>query len=341
MKRALLLSLPLLLAACPSPAKKDPTTAGAGAVDPLDRVRYALKGMRAYRARLVSTMNPSVMVKARGELPTDKVKVEVVSELAVALPDRMNQKVLLKNPEGEMRVHLIFTGEKVWAGTTLKLPGKAVQGSPRRHAVSFEQKTLASQGRPFDVGYTMRGHGLDDGEDLVGTVLAYLERYRFKGRGKPAKVGEEPCLLFTGELDREAAVTLIFSRPRTLGGMVMAQRARDEVDLPLVPGGGLVGMAADVIKGTAVIRLWVSTRDHLPRRWTLGDGEDDLIDVRVEQLESAAKHGPDTFTVTADQLKQSADITAHARTQLKQAEDASEDEATVRRLKETLEELLK
>jgi len=326
--RVALLILCLLLTGCPSPAKRKP-----GAVDPLDQVRNALEEMRSYRASLVSVMDPSALLsEEKAKAATGEARMTVTSELAVALPDRMNQKVSLKNPEGEMQIHMVFTGKKVRAVTSMK---------KREQAVLFDQKSLARDGHPFDVGYNLQGHGLESGEDLVGTLLAYLERYSFTGPGsKEYEVEGEPCLLLTGRQKKDRALEMLFSRPRTVGGLVLAQKARDEASLPTVPGGGLVGMAARVVKRTALLRLWVSRKDHLPRRWTLGDGEKVLLDVRVGALEPAAKHPPGTFKISADQLKATPDITAATKQQLEKTEEAARDATTVRRVKEELEKLL-
>ena len=342
MKRTALLALTILLAACPAPSKKRPATASGtgGAMDPLDLMRGALKGMRTYRVRLVSTMDPTVLMDGEeaSEAAAGKQKMTVTTELAVSLPDRMNQRVSMKNPEGELVVSLVFTGEKVRAASAINLPGKA--GGQER-AVKFDQAALAREGHPFDVGYNMRGHGLDEGEDLVGTLLAYLQRYQFTGPvSKEHNVGGEPCLLLIGRLDRERAMEMFFTRPRTVGGLVLAQRARDEADLPTVPGGGLVGAAARVIRRTAVLRLWISRKDHLPRRWTLGDGEVVLLDMRLEELDGAVRHPAGTFTISAEQLLAAQDITAQARAQLRQTEEAARDESTVRRVRAELEKLL-
>lgn len=347
MSRYAAIFLVVALAACPSPFSREaastPSSSRAGPQGPVEEVRAALKNTRAYRAKLVATMNPAMLLNAPlpDKLAPQELKKTMTSELAVALPDRMNHKFSTKSPDAEVRANLVYTGKKVWVSTSMIIAGEGGKARTRQQTIKLDQARLATPGRPFDVGYNIQGHGLDSGEDLVGTMLSYLKRYRFTVSTQEEVVRGEPCLLLTGQQDQQAAIAEFFSRPRTLGGLVMAQKARDEAEYPLVPGGGMVGSAARVLKATAVLRLWVSRKDHLPRRWTLGDQDEDLVDVRVTELATSVKHPEGTFKVEPEQLKRAVDYTEGAREQLKKVEDACKDSATVARVRAELERLLK
>ncbi len=339
-----LLAVPL--AGCPSPsAKKTPASqrAGESSRAVADRTRDALKATRSYKVKLETAMNPMALfkkAKQKGAKPQLE-EMKMTCELAVALPNRMKLKVSMDNPDGDMRIQMIFDGSKVWVSQSMTVHASKAPRKDRENLMVLDQKTLAPPDEPFNVGYSVRGHGLSEGKDLVATLLGFLGQYRFSGAPGREKVADEPCLVLDGSQDLESALETLFKNRRTLGSMVMSLKSHEEMGVKNPASMGLTKMAADVLKATTRFKLWVSERDHLPRQWSLGDGKTELMRVQVLDLEQRFKHPAETFAVKPERWKEARDITAQAQEVLKKSEEALKDKKRVIQVKKDLKALLK
>ena len=342
--RMLLPLFTVLLAACPSPTgqKQKPKTS---APDPVARVNAAVRAATSYRAVLETTVNPAALMPAARKMKADpdELKMTVHTELAAKLPDRMRQTFRMTNADTEMRTTLVYAGDWVWVSTAMQLPsGKgAVPGKPHVQTLKQQQRGLAPPDRPFDTGYAMRGHGLEEGLDLVGTLQAYLKRYRFHRKPTEEAVGSEPCLLLVGRHDPRAFMDEMLARPSVLGPMILARESEAKAGIDPRPDLGLPAMAAQVIKMTAVWKVWVSSRDYLPRRWSLGDGDTEMMRVEVKAIDPAVKHPAGTFDPEPAWKESASDITEQTRQARKRIAVAAADKRAAAAIRAQIVKLLK
>ena len=78
--------------------------------------------------------------------------MKMTCELAVALPNRMKLKVSMDNPDGDMRIQMIFDGSKVWVSQSMTVHASKAPRKDRENLMVLDQKTLAPPDEPFDLG---------------------------------------------------------------------------------------------------------------------------------------------------------------------------------------------
>jgi outer membrane lipoprotein-sorting protein len=298
-------------------------------------------------------MDPKVLLalgdEATRELAGDR-RMEVITELQVALPDRMRLSVLMKPEEMQMQVIQLFDGQRMWSSTRMKAPaGTPAATQPATQPATtatlrLDQKKLGSKDAPFDVGFNVRGHGLEEGTELLGTLRGFLEHYAMADPVKRERLGEEPCLVVSGQMSAEQGLKWLFDNPELLGVMVLARKHEAELEAQLgrklKPRGGMLDMAANLLRQTRHLRLWISEEGGLPRKWTVGNGAQVAVEVVIEALEADVALPDSTFAVAEAQWKEAQDLTTEILKQRAEMAQALEDEAAAARVKAELRRLV-
>ncbi len=292
--RALLL-LPLLGLACERGCGHHaPTTAAEVAGE----LRARLASLRSYEVVLESRIDSPTLLAAGGA-PDPQVAARGETQLVVALPDRMRLQSRTAGTPG-VEVTSVFDGETMWCRMVVGgLEGE--EGFDQ--TVRLDQRQLGRAGAPFDVGFSLRGHGLEDGQDLVGTVRKLLDTYALAPGLEAAAVGGEPCFRLRGQRPPEAQLARMLAEPQTAAGLALAL------------GGGaqseeqLATTLADLLCATRSLELFVSQRDLLPRRWVVGGGTRGGTEVTVTRLAAEAKLSPILFRISPEALGKARDLT--------------------------------
>lgn len=341
MPRYLLLAmLPLALPAC----KTRQSTAALSAATIVTRLRNQLTATRTYRAKLRSTITPSKMFSKAEKvaLPSGRDRLEMVTSTSIsaALPDRMRMVIEMNKDETRMRTELVYDGKKAWSFTRMQRAGDASKNPPssQEHATFLDQKRLAKAGAPFDLDFNFRGHGLSEGEDLWGTILDFLDRYDIAPSLRRERCGDGDCYLLEGRLNTDKTLAKIFADKKMLGVLVSAWKEGSKSG---GVGSSMSKLLGDMLRWTSHLKLWVSTRDYLPRKFALGDGKTILMREVIEKLEPGVPMPAKTFAVSAARRKSAKDMTSLVLETRKKMAEVLKDKKAVEQTKARIRQELK
>lgn len=216
------------------------------------------------------------------------------------LPDRL--RVEATGQSGS----LARTLDALYDGATVMTAMKS--GDEPRQVASVEQKKLALEGKPFDVGFTLRGFGLFDGEDYQGTVLRLLKSWSYDEAAKTTFANRE-CFELRGRIDVDKATDDILGPRGARAGRVVAQPTNlDQAKLRTAEI-EKAGMAiAKEIRSMTYASLFVTEEGDVIG-WRLGGRTGRLLEARVTSFERDAAIDPARFAIPDSSRAIARDIT--------------------------------
>jgi hypothetical protein len=251
-------------------------------------VRNRLAALRTYDVALTVHIDAAALLNTPRSSAGPRDTMNVSTQVTAALPDRMRVDV-----RGDDLLSLeateIFDGKTMWC----RISGLLDQ------QVRLDQRRLGTVEAPFDVGFDLRGHGLEQGQDYIGTVRKLLDEYEYARSLETATVGTEPCYVLRGHLDVEARLAKVLADPQSAGGG-RPETAEDERIY--------AELLLDILCSASELELYVSRRDLLPRRWTFG-GMPPAAEVVVTRIDPGAAINPVVFRIPPEALGKARDVT--------------------------------
>jgi hypothetical protein len=199
-----------------------------------------------------------------------------------------------------------FDGTDAVFTMTMRLPQGTSMQAPPSQTVRASQKELAVPGRPFDVGFNVRGFGLAEGEDLAGTVKWMLTRWTFT-EAAPATCDGKACLRIHGKFDLDKSIDDVVSRDPRLGAQIgeMAKQGDEQLT-------ALVKMMAGPLMSMRDLTLDVTPEGDV-LAWTLGGENGPILEAHVKDFVLNPAIDPARFAI-GDDVKQTAqDVTAQVK----------------------------
>lgn len=291
-----------------------PTGDEAAARTHAERIRARLSSWKGYRATIASVAYPERLTRAAASPdagPASTVPaMRMTLDVETLLPDQMRIRGE-GGPQGSsITVDAHFDGARARFVIELRRPDAMNAGTtaPSVQVARADQKRLAVPGRPFDVGFNMRGFGLIEGEDLVGSLRWLLTVWHMKSVTQTVCDGR-PCFRLQGTVDPDTAIDAVLARdPQLAARLGAAPNGADEAELT----DRFVELIARTLQSMKHLTL-DTTLEGDPVAWSFGGDAGPLFETTVQKLEidpplvsssfATPAPGPNDVDVTEDVLR--------------------------------------
>ncbi len=344
--------IPIALSTCKS-RSAEPGRAANATVPPLARLQAQLDGIKTYRVRFTSLLHPDRLLGSAMPGVPKAIDQSIRGEtlITAALPDRMRVEVKMQTPETPAMAAipkllvLNYDGATLWVGGGSGESGSEDGGgaASTRPGARLNQKALTEGRAPFDTGFNMSGLGLKAGQDLIGTLDDFLQRYRFEATAKKVERGGVPCELVTGFFPVEQALDRSFQEHEdVIGGFLASLQHLATLDPNAVEKvrQTMAGTLAGALRAQQQLSLCIDAQG-LVRGWELGADARSAIEVTVTEFEVNPTLPATAFAVPEAELLRSQDLTPSVQDARRQVREALADTKAVASLKLAVREALK
>ncbi len=257
------------------------------------KLRETIASTTSYRARLEATTKPNPLAR-----PAPGAKVRSSAELAAVLPDKLLMKTKSTSP-GPFGKPIQLDGTLSLDGTTawIAMHMSGAPGGPVDNVLKLDQKRLAPADKPYQIGFSVNGIGLRGGEDLLGSLQAYLADYELEPQASEALFAGEPAWRVDGSLKLEHLLRqLPRSDPAFFGSYAsMLEPGALEEKQRQAALDSMTLAAVQSIEGTLKVSLYFSRRDQRLVGWEQGSAKETITEVVLESFEPGAAVPPETF----------------------------------------------
>ncbi|MGI5865114.1 MAG: hypothetical protein ACOX6T_24090 [Myxococcales bacterium] len=291
------------------------------------KLRQTLTAATSYRASVEATTKPNSLAR-----PDPGAKVTSSAEFAAVLPDRLLMKTRSSSPGPfgrpmQLDGSLTLDGATAWVA--MRMAG--APGGPLDNVLKLDQKKLAPADKPYRIGFSVNGIGLRGGEDLLGSLLAYLADYELEPQVSETVFAGEPAWRVDGSLKLEH---LLRQLPRTdpafFGSYasMLKPGASDEKQRQAALD-SMTRAAVQSIEGTLKVSLYFSRKDQRLVGWEQGSAKEMVTAVVLKSFEPGAAVPPETFAPAKDLAEGARDGTPELLALRAKADEVLADHALV------------